>query len=127
MISAMKQKTKQLVVETTTVCIKSGGFGSKSLRWSVHQSISLSLSLFCPSITLDFSGVYEHICARLPWAECFVLLDASSHLYKRVCPSVRPSVGPSVGPSPIFSNSVYALPHTQKPPLTIIRCVLASL
>ena len=23
-------------------------------------------------------------------------LDASSHLYKRVCPSVRPSVGPSV-------------------------------
>ena len=26
-------------------------------------------------------------------------LDASSHLYKRVCPSVRPSVGPSVGPS----------------------------
>ena len=24
------------------------------------------------------------------------LLDASSHLYKRVCPSVRPSVGPSV-------------------------------
>ena len=27
-----------------------------------------------------------------------VFLDASSHLYKRVCPSVRPSVGPSVGP-----------------------------
>ena len=26
-------------------------------------------------------------------------LDAFSHLYKRVCPSVRPSVGPSVGPS----------------------------
>ena len=24
-------------------------------------------------------------------------LDASSHLYNRVCPSVRPSVGPSVG------------------------------
>ena len=40
-----------------------------------------------------------------------------------VCPSVRPSVGPS----PIFSKSVYALPHTQTPPLTIIRCVLASL
>ena len=28
-----------------------------------------------------------------------LFLDASSHLYKRVCPSVRPSVGPSVGPS----------------------------
>jgi len=26
-------------------------------------------------------------------------LDAFSHLYKRVCPSVRPSVRPSVGPS----------------------------
>ena len=26
-------------------------------------------------------------------------LDAFSHLYKRVCPSVRQSVGPSVGPS----------------------------
>ena len=26
-------------------------------------------------------------------------LDASSHLYKRVCPSVGPSVRPSVGPS----------------------------
>ena len=28
-----------------------------------------------------------------------LFLDAPSHLYKRVCPSVRPSVGPSVGPS----------------------------
>merc|ERR1712228_199687 len=26
-------------------------------------------------------------------------LDASSHLYKRVCPSIRPSVGPPVRPS----------------------------
>ena len=26
-------------------------------------------------------------------------LDAFSHLYKRVCPSVGPSVRPSVGPS----------------------------
>ena len=26
-------------------------------------------------------------------------LDASKHLYKRVCPSVGPSVRPSVGPS----------------------------
>ena len=28
-----------------------------------------------------------------------MFLDASSHLYKRVCPSVRPSVRRSVGPS----------------------------
>ena len=28
-----------------------------------------------------------------------LFLDASSHLYKRVCPSVGPSVGPSVRPS----------------------------
>ena len=26
-------------------------------------------------------------------------LDAPSHFYKRVCPSVRPSIRPSVGPS----------------------------
>ena len=39
-------------------------------------------------------------------------LDASTHLYKRVCPSVRwsvrplirPSVGPSVGPERVFFN-----------------------
>ena len=29
----------------------------------------------------------------------FTIKVASSHLYKRVCPSVRQSVGPSVGPS----------------------------
>ena len=29
----------------------------------------------------------------------FQFLDAPSHLYRRLCPSVRPSVGPSVGPS----------------------------
>ena len=38
------------------------------------------------------------------WAEsatfCLVyLLDAFSHLYRRLCPFARPSVGPSVGPS----------------------------
>ena len=35
--------------------------------------------------------------ARSPLAGAF--LDASLHLYKRVCPSVGPSVGPSVRPS----------------------------
>ena len=49
-----------------------------------------------------------------PLNDCF--LDASTHLYKRVCPSVRRSVGPSVrrsdgpsvrrsvGPSRVFLN-----------------------
>ena len=40
----------------------------------------------------------HHLAAgRMPYFCLF--LDASSHLYKRVCPSVRPSVRPSVGPS----------------------------
>ena len=30
------------------------------------------------------------------YAQKYLFLDASSHLYKRVCPSVGPSVGPSV-------------------------------
>ena len=33
-------------------------------------------------------------------------LDAPSHLYKRVCPSVRPSVRPSVGPSRVIFRRV---------------------
>ena len=33
------------------------------------------------------------------WSVRNPFLDASSHLYKRVCPSVGPSVRPSVGPS----------------------------
>ena len=40
-------------------------------------------------------------------------LDASSHLYKRVCPSVRPSVGrsvrPSVGPLRLCKNRDFRL------------------
>ena len=34
-----------------------------------------------------------------------VFLDASSHLYQRVCPSVGSSVGPSVGNAFFFLNS----------------------
>ena len=34
------------------------------------------------------------------WKENFSpFLDSTTHLYKRLCPSVRPSVGPSVRPS----------------------------
>jgi len=42
-------------------------------------------------------------------ASCIIVSDASSHIYKRVCPSVRPSVRPSVdwsfGNAFFFSNS----------------------
>ena len=45
-----------------------------------------------------------------------LFLDASSHLYKRVCPSVRrsvrrsvgPSVGPLVGPLRLCKNRVFS-------------------
>ena len=39
----------------------------------------------------DYRGVLPHTCTPLSH-----FLDASSHLYKRVCPSVGPSVRPSV-------------------------------
>ena len=48
--------------------------------WSLSQLIGrLILSFFCFFFFL------------------ISFLDASSHLYKRVCPSIGPSVGPSVG------------------------------
>ena len=47
----------------------------------MHQKNYQSLKIFCKNAIT-----------------CIVrFLDASSHLYKRVCPSVRPSVGPWVG------------------------------
>ena len=36
-----------------------------------------------------------------------VFLDATTHLYKRSCPSVRPSVGPSVRPSVRMSRVIF--------------------
>ena len=41
-------------------------------------------------------------------------LDAFSHLYKRVCPSVRQSVGPSVGPS-VHPSIGPSVTHELKP------------
>ena len=42
---------------------------------------------------------------RLPTAvQSMPFSDASLHLYKRPCPSVRPSVGPSVGRSVTLSS-----------------------
>ena len=48
-------------------------------------------------------SLYEDVSVRpsVGWSDSpsdgNLFLDASSHLYKRVCPSVRPSVGWSVG------------------------------
>ena len=53
---------------------------------------SLSIPVHPPSLSLS---VHPFV--------FFVFLDASTHLYKRVCPSVRPLVGPSVG-LPLFSD-----------------------
>ena len=46
----------------------------------------------------------QHICAKAAYRvslkiQLFYFLDASTHLYKRVCPSVSPSVHLSVRPS----------------------------
>ena len=38
----------------------------------------------------------SHAILALVKKSTYIFLDASSHLYKRVCPSVGPSVGPSV-------------------------------
>ena len=59
-------------------------------------SLSLSFSLFPLSLSLSLSLC---LCLSLFLSLSFSLsrfLDAPSHLYKRVCPSVRRSVGPSV-------------------------------
>ena len=51
-------------------------------------------STFCSFPKIDLF----YFCLVLP-TSCFygLFLDASSHLYMRVCPSVHRSVGPSVG------------------------------
>ena len=69
--------------------------------------------------TRDAAAV-DFIAASAPSASALPLqlpqgcsfLDASSHLYKRVCPSVRPSVRRSVGPS--VRPSVAFVSNTRK-------------
>ena len=46
---------------------------------------------------LDFEEKYRQDSRRLILKKS-LFLDASSHLYKWLCPSVGPSVGPFVGP-----------------------------
>ena len=45
----------------------------------------------------SFCWLFGFVFTILAFPGCF--LDAPSHLYKRVCPSVRPSVRRAVGPS----------------------------
>ena len=91
-------------------------FSSFLLNWawlpsfssSLFLSISLLLDLFSylcsflPSVFFFFSDYISFILLhfrRLLSFSPFLFIDAFSHLYKRVCPSIRPSVCPSIGPS----------------------------
>ena len=81
--------------------------------WCVGPSNPLSLfdQLWCGKgvtqkvfeTTAILSALKKTLCSRLLQWSLFRFLDAFSHLYKRVCPSVRPSVRRSVrrsvGPS----------------------------
>ena len=51
----------------------------------------------------------QHVSPSVGWSVCllvrvgYAFLGASTHLYKRVCPSISPSVGlPVRGPSRVF-------------------------
>ena len=56
-------------------------------------------------------GIAALIFVYIYWTDISKLngnfLDASTHLYKRLCPSVDPSVGPFVGPSVGWSVSTF--------------------
>ena len=62
---------------------------------------SSRMHLKSPSQSLQLDLVYFFIAYNCLGQNLYFVqfLDASSHLYKRVCPSVRRSVGPSVCPS----------------------------
>ena len=63
-----------------------------------HTLILVSLFFF--KSFLHQSSSTLPLCVFLKhWSNYCLFLDAFSHLYKRVCPSVRRSVGPSVHPS----------------------------
>ena len=70
---------------------------------SSHSSSALSWASCCLcscSSCIAFFAAHFLISRILSDARClYSFLDASSHLYKRVCPSVRRSVGRSVGRS----------------------------
>ena len=64
---------------------------------TIVQRAFCTLSSLCRQLYLyrQLSLCIQLCFCRHPWSFLF-FLDAFSHLYKRVCPSVRPSVGPSV-------------------------------
>ena len=77
------------------------------------SSKSEQMSKWPSTLRVDFIVVPPNV--PLPITTCLsshsfqshkAFLDATTHLYKRSCPSVRPSVGPSVRPQ-LFSNDEY--------------------
>ena len=58
--------------------------------------------LFQPSFLLSSSFSFLFIFFLSLFPPSFLFLDATTHLYKRSCPSVRRSVRPSVRPSRVF-------------------------
>ena len=72
---------------------------SMSVSWATWAWLSdcvsgLNIRLFASFV----SALFFVALAAGRIIEIREFLDAFSHLYKRVCPSVRRSVGPSVGP-----------------------------
>ena len=80
-----------------------------SVRRSVHPSVGLLAHHAFVKPQQAHPDLAEQPLLRIAWLanHFFVFyihfLDASSHLYKRVCPSIRPSVGRSVR-HPFFSK-----------------------
>ena len=79
------------------------------VSWSVSRSVILYFFLwfyffFLPHcsfpnglVTSNMAPAHPHATSGAMYPALF--LDASTHLFKRLCPSICPSVGPSVGPS----------------------------
>ena len=69
-----------------------------SVRPSVCHSVHLSVGWSVRPCVRYASSLITSIHLKSPTNHPRPFLDASSHLYKRVCPSVRPSVRVSVTP-----------------------------
>ena len=64
-----------------------------------YFSISIEMQFYISAMFVGFPDEMHEEKHSFFDFEQALFLDASSHLYKRVCPSVGPSVGPSVRPS----------------------------
>ena len=66
--------------------------------YSERISVTCRCMIFLPQLLRSFAKLLDLIAILLLKPLQSLFLDASTHLYKRVCPSVGPSVGPSVRP-----------------------------